>query len=145
MNLLRITQAVTGSVALAIYLCLPLLAADQATPPAPVLVELKRTEPPHVEIVFRVKGNVEHLTAIKIIRRLLVDGTREGPQIIDKETTINPRKLKAVSYVASKDESTCTWIEKQMPPNTTNVYLFSVVAIGEDGASAESNKIEVRP
>jgi hypothetical protein len=145
MNLLRITQAVTGSVALAIYLCLPLLAADQGAPPAPVLVELKRTEPPHVELIFRIRGNVEQLTAIKVIRRLLVDGTREGPQIIDKETTISPRKLKAVSYVAAKDESTCTWVEKRLHPNATNVYLFSVVAIGEDGQSAESNSIELRP
>jgi hypothetical protein len=125
--------------------CLPLLAADPITPATPVLVELKRTEPPHVEIVFRVRGNVEQLTAIKIIRRILTEGTREGPQIIDKETTISPRKLKGVSYVAKRDESTCTWVEKRLHPNATNVYLFSVVAIGEDGSSAESNGIEVRP
>lgn len=126
-----------------LLICLPLFAADPITPPAPVLVELKRPEPPHVELVFRIKGNVEELTAIKIIRRVLVDGTREGPQVIDKQTTIPIRKIKSVDYIASRNESTCTWVEKRLHPNATNTYLFTVVSIGEDGSSAESNGIEV--
>lgn len=122
--------------------CLTALA--QSAPPTPVLSELKRTEPPHVDMTFSIPliGGSD-VIAFKIVRKVLAEGTSNGRQVEDRTIYVARERLRGAIY---KDgQIIFPYVDKKLHPNATTVYLYSVVALSEDGESAESNKIELHP
>lgn len=121
--------------------CLAALA--QSAPPTPVLSELKRMEPPHVDMIFSIPGDATNVIAFKIVRKVLPEGTSGGRQVEDRTSYVTRDKLRGAIY---RDGLVFfKFIDKRLHPNTTIVYLYSVVALSEDGESEESNKIELHP
>lgn len=123
----------------------PLFAQEPVIPAAPKLSDVRKLIRPHVELTWKTVGDPGTIEAFKVIRRLLVEGRVDGPQVIDRQTTIAASRIKSVSYVVATSTATWKFTDKQLHPNSTNVYLYSVVTITQDGESVESNKIELHP
>lgn len=122
--------------------CLTALAQSSA-PPTPVLSELKRTEPPHVDMIFSIPGDATNVIAFKIVRKVLAEGTSNGRQVEDRTIYVARERLRGAIY---KDgQIIFQYVDKKLHPNSTTVYLYYVVSLSEEGESAESNKIELHP
>lgn len=134
-----ITKRATAAI-LSGAICLTALAQ---VPPTPVLSELKRTEPPHVDMTFSIPGDATNVIAFKIVRKVLAEGTSNGRHVEDRTIYVARERLRGAIY---KDgQIIFPYVDKKLHPNLTTVYLYYVMSLSEEGESAESNKIELHP